>query len=129
MEDKKETQTNNFRFMTTETKIAIYDKALTVYGEEAQFEQSIEELAELILAFQKFKRISNDPDSTQKQAVKVTNDIIDELADVQIMIDQMKIVFGYINVEKRIGFKLKRLVKRMNESDIPFNPNQTEMFK
>jgi hypothetical protein len=114
--------------MKTETKIAIYDKALAIYGEEAQFEQSIEELAELILAFQKFKRVSNDPDSTQKQAVKATNDVIDELADVQIMIDQMKMVFGYINVEKRIGFKLRRLVKRMNDSGEVFNPNQMRMF-
>jgi len=101
--------------MKTLEKIKIYEKALELYGQDAQFEMTIEESSELILAFQKFKRAIADPHSTEKKLIQVSKDVIDELADVQIMLDQMKLIFGYIEIEKRITFKLNRLVKRMNK--------------
>jgi NTP pyrophosphatase (non-canonical NTP hydrolase) len=115
--------------MKTEDKLAIANKAISHYGEDAQLEQAVEELAELTLACQKFKRVMSNPDSTQRQAVKVTNDMIDEIADVKIVVNQLSLIFGVINVEKRETFKYNRLKKRINEEiEINGNPNQVAMF-
>lgn len=63
---------------------------------------TIEECGELIVALAKYGRDNNG---------STVNDIVDELADVQIMINQMKLIFG--GVEARIKTKLERLKKRL----------------
>ena len=76
--------------------------ALMTFGTTSQIDMAIEECAELINALQKRKR---------GRASK--EDIITEIADVTIMMCQMSYLYGKIEVDKQIDFKLKRLEERI----------------
>ena len=76
----------------------LYARALREYGPEAQKLMLIEEIGELLNAFAKFPR---------KRAR--AEEIVEELADVSIMVEQMAQLYGwsrYISERKR---KLERL--------------------
>lgn len=87
------------------------------YGLREQSGQCIEECAELILALRKYWRfdpLSHDTVETENRR----RDIADELADVQIMIDQMRIGFGVSDiVDERIRYKLERQRERMTRRE------------
>lgn len=89
------------------------------YGYDAQSRQCIEEMAELTQAINKFWRkrlkcganaINNVPPGTLEEM-----NIEEELADVQIMIWQLKYLCGVsdIEFEKTIDAKLNRQISRM----------------
>lgn len=82
----------------------IYERALYRWGNDTQIQMTIEECAELIKVLAKLNRKANG--STVK-------DVVDELADVQIMIFQMKKIFG--DVDEAIARKLARLEQRLVE--------------
>lgn len=76
--------------------------ALKKYGKESQKRMAIEETSELINALMKETR------------GRVTDaDIITEIADVQIMMEQLSIIYGYEEVARERERKLERLVARM----------------
>lgn len=80
----------------------ICNKAIEKYGLDAQLTMVVEECAELINAIVKLKRQR----STHEE-------IIEEMADVSIMIEQISYVFGRdLFFRERIR-KLKRLEKRL----------------
>lgn len=91
-------------------KEELYKLAIETYGDEAQINQGIEEMAELIQAVNKFRCMRNP----------VTFDnIAEEIADVEIMVDQYKQIYGIteneiILLKKR---KLDRLAKRLGVND------------
>ena len=62
-------------------KVAI--KALAKWGSETQIDMFIEEASEAIVALEHYRRGRN-----------TMNDVIKELADTQVTLDQMKILFG-----------------------------------
>ena len=79
-------------------KIILYDKALKKWGKTNQLKQTTEELAELIVAICKLGRSFNG---------KNKNDVAEEIADVEIMIEQTKII---LDVEYSSSvFKMKKL--------------------
>lgn len=82
----------------------IFKKALAHYGPEAQIKMLYEEMAELQLAVCKHGRGADNLDN-----------IAEEIADVGIMLDQMRLLF---NVEERSRAirleKVARLAERMN---------------
>lgn len=86
----------------------VYEKAIEKYGKEMQFIVAIEELAELQKELAKSLRGIGDKGR-----------ITEEIADVEIMISQIKKILGiqekYIENEK--DFKLKRLSERLNMQD------------
>ena len=55
------------------------------YGEKTQLDQLIEESAELIVATRKFIR---------KPSIATISDVAEEIADVEIMIEQIKYLAG-----------------------------------
>lgn len=72
---------------------------------------AIEECSELIKAILKFRR-SNAKDSDLRDAV------IDEIADVQIMLTQLGIIFNCVEeVNERIDFKIDRQMGRITERE------------
>jgi len=82
----------------------ILNKAIEVYGEDAQIDQMIEEAAELIVALQHYKR------------GRITKDqVCEEVADVKIMSVQMEKIFGKLEVRKQEILKIKRLEERLIE--------------
>ena len=80
----------------------IYQRAIDAWGEESQIDMGIEECGELIVALSKLGRSKGVRASRIEAA-------IDEIADVTIMMRQLRIVFGAEDVDKRIAFKLARL--------------------
>ena len=91
--------------------MGILDRAVEKYGER-QLDQAQEELAELIVAISKYKRAVDKDRNTDKSVI----DVIEEIADVNIMIKQVMMLldieeFEVQNIEIA---KLNRLEKRMD---------------
>lgn len=79
-------------------------KIIDTYGKKLQLIQAVEESSELQRAICKYLK---NPDSND-----ITN-ITEEMADVQVMLDQLKIIFNNeTQVESNIEFKIKRTHQR-----------------
>ena len=92
--------------------MSILEKAIEKYGER-QLDQAQEELAELIVAISKYKRAA----AKDKNIDKAVIDVIEEIADVNIMIKQVMMLldieeFEVANIEIE---KLNRLEERLEE--------------
>ena len=80
-------------------------------GEANQRRIAIEECSELIKALCKYDRFFAD-EEMDKKILRLN--IIEEMADVEIMIDQLKLMFDHNNdFEQAKEQKLKRLAKRI----------------
>lgn len=90
-------------------KMAICTKAVATFGAEHQYWKAIEELGELSTAIA--KRIEAKP--VTPEMVTTRFDLIDEMADVSIMLMQLKILECADSLEDRISYKLGRLAGRM----------------
>lgn len=88
-----------------------YELYKAKYGNTAQKVKAIEELSELI------KALSKD---LLKEGIPKENrlNIIDEIADVNIMITQLIIMFDCKKeVLDRIDYKIKRMIERVKPSE------------
>lgn len=83
---------------------SIYREAITTYGEIPQIDVAIEEMAELTQALSKYKR--------GKQ-----HNVEEEIADVSIMLEQLKIIFNNKKVKKIRRNKIARLNKGLKKSN------------
>lgn len=85
--------------------------AVRHYGGSHQIDVAIEELAELVQALVKAKRYAEDKDFERFRA-----NVIEEIADVEIMLAQLRIIFdiGENEIKDVKEFKLCRLVQRMD---------------
>jgi NTP pyrophosphatase (non-canonical NTP hydrolase) len=90
---------------------AVLKRAVTTFGEEAQLKVAIEEMSELTKAICKYWRTKPDTPAAKKAIASIR----EETADVQIMLDQIKILFGEPDPEEKE--KLKRLWDRLDEFD------------
>ena len=93
----------------------LYNKAIQKWGERSQVKMAIEECAELIKALAKYDRNNNG---------STIDEILEEMADVEIMIEQLKIIFNYkysndtVDKFKEIKRqKLERLEKLVMEEE------------
>ena len=80
---------------------SLYLDALTKWGPQAQCDQCIEEMAELTVAIRHRSRGK-------------TADVCGEIADVLIMAEQMRLLFGADAVDKIKADKLARLRRRLD---------------
>ncbi len=86
---------------------SVIERAIKTYGEEAQLWMVIEEMSELAKEICKYKRGMNNPET-----------IAEEIADVQIMLEQAKIIFGNSRrVNEMIEYKLNRLQSRLDKGE------------
>lgn len=90
----------------------IMQRAIDTYGVQAQCDVAIEEMAELTKALLKIRRA--DDHAAQVAALDNT---IEEIADVSIMIDQLKIMWGSRHVEQYRKKKLERLDQRLKKME------------
>ena len=110
--------------MTEEEYKAILQEAIRWWGRDSRFELLIEECAELIVAIQHWKR---DRCGVEK--------VIEEMADVIIMLDQIKIALCCNEVvDEFIKKKTIRLYKRIrnrqpSRDTCPRNPKGWEFVK
>ena len=94
--------------ITAEERRALLDRAITTYGAPAQMDMAVEEMAELTKALCKVKRVS-----CAAEAKAALENAVEEMADVQIMLDQLRIIFGRSTAEAE-EYKLERLKKRLD---------------
>lgn len=82
-------------------------KTIKFYGEDSQYSQAQEELAELIVAISKVKRGFN-----------ARENLVEEIADVEIMLEQLKIMLQIeaTEIDSIKDMKLLRLAKRMKKN-------------
>lgn len=76
----------------------LYEATLRKWGEAAQFDQAVEECAELITALKHLRRGRTD------QAA-----VAEELADVYLMVGQLTYMLGEVQVAAAVERKLARL--------------------
>ncbi len=89
----------------------IFRKTLKKWGILAQLLMAAEECSELIQAIFKLYRANDD---TLFNPAKAS--AIEEMADVQIMLDQLKVILNCESeVEKQYQIKLARLQERLND--------------
>lgn len=99
--------------MTTEEKIRLIADS---YGYDAQSRQCIEEMAELTQAINKFWRKSKSDRCKKEDFELARKNIVEELADVQIMLWQMGYYILSANeIETVIEKKLDRQIRRIQE--------------
>lgn len=83
------------------------ESALNYYGRKSQMVAACEEMGELTRAL--CKVLLNKP--------IVEQDVIDEIADVTIMVSQMRLAFGPEAVDERILFKLERTLNYIRDKN------------
>ena len=91
----------------------IIETAIAKLGEENQMRQTQEELAELIVAINKYERSIKSDNDTFRERI----DIIEEMTDVLIMLDAVKKILDIQDEELESVrlFKLNRLLNRLKE--------------
>ena len=89
----------NKRF-TKDEEIVICKKAINSYGNASQKIKAIEEMGELIQAISK-SLLDNE------------NNVEEEIADVEIMLTQLKIMYNLSDIENWRNYKLNRLKERV----------------
>lgn len=87
------------------TRKDIYRQAIKKYGRILQTIVAIEEMAELQKELSKALRSKEN-----------YSGIVEEIADVQIMLEQLKIIFDISEeeIDKQMTFKLQRLQKNLS---------------
>lgn len=99
--------------MNKEERQTIYKKAEELWGLVAQYDQAIEEMAELTVAINKYKRkylygeYKSDP--------KIEENLIEELADVKMCMEQLWRYVGEDKVERVLDSKFEKLKKLIDE--------------
>ena len=98
---------------TERERHGIYREMIARYGTEAQLDHAVEECAEFIVAVQKLRRaIKNEPEKMHDRH----EDVIEEIADVFIMMEQAKLCVGEEGVKAMERKKLTRLSQRIIKS-------------
>lgn len=87
-------------------KEELYKKAIKKWGCQTQVEMLKEECAELIVALCKYGRFTNGT---------TLLDIAEEIADVEIMIEQFKAMYPYTAVQKQVSRFKEQKLQRLNE--------------
>ena len=90
----------------------LLERVITANGMNNQLNVAIEELSELIQAICKIKR----RDSLSNESFAVKGNLAEEMADVEIILAELKLLFdNEDNVKEWKNYKLDRLEKRLNE--------------
>jgi len=95
----------------TKNEVKIMQTALDQWGLNAQVGQTIEECAELIVVLQKYINRTERPE---------VDDILGEIADVEMMLAQMRLVFGISDAALRVRIeeKFERLTQYLSRDEV-----------
>lgn len=98
------------------TEMGVEQKAINTYGWRNQLIKAMEEAAELIQAIAKTQTAKP---STDEEAEKLYEAVLEEAADMEIMLDQIKLIcyHGAERVKAYKTYKLERLERRLREAE------------
>lgn len=94
----------------------LFERCLDKWGYKRQLGILQEECGELIAAVSHYKR--GRPESKLK--------LIEELADVFVMADQIKLFIGQGSVDSMIEYKLKRISKKLDRKELDVDGRMLE---
>ena len=98
--------------MFTNQGIKLLKKIIKKYGADHQIDRVIEECSELVKALLKFRRNK----SGSPKAILLRRDVVEEIADVIITVEHLKIIFDCeTEVSAVINQKLARQLERMEK--------------
>ena len=100
------------------SEFELLQKAINVYGAVAQTDMAIEEMGELIVAINHYRR-----GRVGMNAVK------EEIADVMIAMKQLAMIYGESGVEIFIEKKMQRLEQRLTILEAKYKENQNNPKK
>lgn len=100
-------------------KKKLYNDAIRLWGIDAQIDMAVEEASEFIKSICKVKRTWHE--------LEIVN-FFEEMADLEIMLEQMKQLFGcHSVVEEKKAKKLERLQKKIKREAEKKNGNQSTL--
>lgn len=101
------------------TDRSIFTAVINCFGEDEQTRVAQEECAELIKALSKYHRVTKYQAYDKRKIQRCLNNIREEMVDVQIMLDQLQIIFGFTNkeLEETRRSKVDRLSNFLPEED------------
>ena len=92
----------------------VYKRAVDVWGVDKQIDMAIEEMSELTKALLKVRRSVNKDANTQTET---NNNVCEEIADVENMINQMRYIFNSETIDKYKEDKLERTLEKIIKSE------------
>jgi NTP pyrophosphatase (non-canonical NTP hydrolase) len=98
-----ETGTERERETSALNRRETYERAIDHWGEDAQLNMGVEEASELITALSRFLRGRTDE-----------ADVVEEVADVSIMVEQLAMIVGEDAVADVVDSKVARLSDRLD---------------
>ena len=105
--------------MNKKDKENLYNEAIRLWGIESQIDMAIEEASEFIKAVCKAKRICGEIEYLY---------LFEEMADLEIMLEQVKQIFGcHEEVEDQKQRKLVRLKRIIDEEAKRNHANQDQL--
>ena len=88
----------------------VLQKAILTYGKESQVDMAIEEMSELTKALLKERRNEKTEVIKSSAPLQFILNIIEEIADVEIMLEQLKMIFDCESqVDEMKSYKIERL--------------------
>ena len=99
--------------MVREERLKIYKEAKEIWGLVGQYDQCIEEMAELTVALNKYKRKTLHNEYQGQDEIE--NNVIEEIADVFICIEEMANLFGEDKVNACIEQKMLKFKNEIDE--------------
>lgn len=86
------------------------------YGFDNQLERLVEESCELVQAICKYKRYKKNENKNLGKSVETLLNLVEELADVKNLIQQLEIDSDYIKegIKRNIEYKVNRELERIN---------------
>ena len=89
----------------------IYKQSIEKWGVESQFNQMVEECAELIVAINKYKRFL---DGEKKQTEEeVMFNLYEEIADVKICIEELEYILGSEKISEVYKLKMQKFLNQI----------------
>lgn len=114
--------TNEYRLCEAIDGADIMLEAIDEYGPEAQVDMMLEEMSELAKALLKHRRLPILEEKHIEEYEEAELNILEEIADVQIMLDQMKLIWDrygeepFSRIEEYRARKLGRLRERVEDA-------------
>lgn len=97
---------------TYEKRKKIYDDGLKKWGYVAQFDQTVEEMAELTQAICKYKRQLSGEYSDRKDII---DNMLEEIADVYMCIEFLQILLGEQKFNEVLDNKIAKFEKQIQD--------------
>ena len=101
--------------LNEQERLEIYDKATRLWGLVAQYDQCVEEMGELIVAINKYKRKVLYKE--YKGENKIVENLVEEIADVSICLEQMRHFFKDYNIDEVIEKKMQKFLGQIQEME------------